>query len=181
MPDRCDMKVGPCACGAWHGSGDFQPMGFNNDDPRTLDPIFLERILYDLEWLRNGESRPADGSPEPLVAVSDPRHAVLASSRINQHHAAVASEESLTNQHMPCFDMDFRFGTVKVIESASGNTHLYMNVPMTWEQVCILLDAFQAAGLVQPGYVTACKQQQMTRLRMPGVPKIPARWVGYQE
>lgn len=25
--DRCDMLVGPCACGAWHKDGEFELIG----------------------------------------------------------------------------------------------------------------------------------------------------------
>lgn len=82
---------------------------------------------------------------------------------------------------MPCFDLDFPVKDVQVIESASGNSHLYINVPMPWADVVILLDAMEKVGLLQAGYVKACKQQHMTRLRMPGVVKIKEAWASSKE
>lgn len=163
---------------------------FINTDPRIHDPIFRDRQLFDLEWLRNGESRPSTGGSEPLVPVTDPSKAVLVSSRSTKHfekHSKVVGENvdgqyrehlEITEvpMHYPCFDLDFPFGSIKVIESASGNSHLYINVPLAWSDVVKLLDVFQEVGLLEAGYVQACKEQGMTRLRMPGVPKLPAPW-----
>lgn len=148
---------------------------FVNADPRVDNPIFVPRALWDLEWLRNGGSRPMSGGTEPLVRVTDPHRAVLASSLVAG--SGLGSEA----RHMPCFDLDFPVSDIQVIESASGNSHLYLNVPMTWDNVVILMDAMEKVGLLQAGYVKACKEQQMTRLRMPGVAKIPEAWASSKE
>jgi hypothetical protein len=156
---------------------------FLNPDERASDPIFKDRLLFDLEWLRNGESRPS-GQPEPLVPVGEPHIAVLASSIVCPNGTLVPVNEQGffvpfiqgNVEHMPYFDLDFPFKDVKVMESASGHAHLYINVPMSWDDVCILLDAFQKVGLLEAGWVKACKEQGMTRLRMPGVPKIKGGW-----
>lgn len=159
---------------------------FTNTDERVHDPVFSSRLLLDLPYLRSGESRPV-GEPEPLRVEFDAAKAVLATSvwlpagPLRAEDICIEAESLRRATHMPCFDLDFKFGTIKVIESASGKSHLYINVAMKWEDVVVLLDAFEKAGLLEPGYVKACKTQGMTRLRMPGVPKIPSKWAGYTE
>ena len=139
---------------------------FYNPDLRVEDPIFLHRALYDLEFLRTGAPRP-DG-PEKLVTVGDPHTAVLATSI---YTGPLMVNEEGGHCHMPCFDIDIPFKDMKVVQSASGNCHLYINKPMRYEQMMHLMQAMVQAGLVQKGYAQACMDQKMARLRMPGVVK----------
>jgi hypothetical protein len=155
---------------------------FKNTDERINDPIFAPRQLYDLDYLRDGRERPADMRDENLVPVDDPSAAALATSRIRPGVTSVdGGLVGSTEEHLPCFDLDFPFGSIKALKSASGNTHLYFNVPMEWPDVVKLLTVMGEVGLLQPGYVKACIAQGMTRLRMPGVVKAPAKWGHYSE
>lgn len=172
-------------------------MGEVNNDSRINDPIFDNRMLVDWAWFRKADGPRSEGK-EALQIVQAP-HAALATSvwaggyfeNVKECIPVALTDGGMfldwvqynpdDHMHMPCFDLDFKFGSIKTLESASGNTHLYINVPMTWAKILILLDAFQAADLLEAGYVKACKEQGMTRLRMPGIPKPPTKWVTYSE
>lgn len=163
-----------------------------NGDPRIYSSIYDTRLLVDWDWLRKAET-PIPEGPEALRVVTENEQALLATSvYINGTVDSTAFVQvDITDRgmmlnwehyhpddhmHQPCFDLDFPVKNIKVMESASGNAHLYLNVPMCWGQVLILLDAFEMAGLLEAGYVKACKEQGMTRVRMPGIAKPPTRW-----
>lgn len=163
-----------------------------NTDPRSNDPVFDNRMLVDWEWFRTCTGPRPEGKEALRIVPAE--EAVLATSvwaggyfeNVKEYIPVVLTDSGMfldwvkynpdDHMHMPCFDLDFKFGSIKTLASASGNTHLYINVPMPWAKVLTLLDAFQAAGLLEAGYVKACKEQGMTRLRMPGIHKPPTKW-----
>lgn len=53
--EPCDMKIGPCACGAWHQSGEFRFMGyvlFRYDKPIvTGDNVVYLTLLPSVVYL----------------------------------------------------------------------------------------------------------------------------------
>lgn len=68
--------------------------------------------------------------------------------------------------HMPAIDIDHR---VEVVESRTpGHSHLFIDVPMTWEQYIKLLTVMVEVGIVERGYLDASIKRGMTALRLNG-------------
>lgn len=88
--------------------------------------------------------------------------------------AAVRAEKAVrepTGTHTIALDIDHR---VRVVPSSTpGNSHLYIDVELEWEQYEKLLDVLGEIGVVQPGYVAASKRRKATHLRLPWVKKEP--------
>jgi len=55
--------------------------------------------------------------------------------------------------HKPIIDIDHR--VVAIESTTSGHSHLYVDVPMPWEDLVKLLDVLVEIGLVEPGYAEA--------------------------
>lgn len=55
--------------------------------------------------------------------------------------------------------------------STSGHHHLFIDREIPWEAYVNLLDAFVAAGIVEPGYVEASRIRGHTAVRLPWVRK----------
>ena len=71
--------------------------------------------------------------------------------------------------HSPALDIDV---PMRVIESSTaGHSHLFWDVPMTWEQYTKLLDVMAEVGILEPGYVEVSKKRRGTHLRTPWVRK----------
>jgi hypothetical protein len=71
--------------------------------------------------------------------------------------------------HTPVLDIDVPAQLVQ--SSTPGKHHLYIDAPMTWDTYVKLLDAMQAAGILEPGYVSASKERGFTAVRLPWVSK----------
>lgn len=71
--------------------------------------------------------------------------------------------------HKPILDIDHR--VIAIESSTPGHSHLYVDLPMPWEDLVKLLDVMVEIGLVEPGYAEACKDDGYTTLRLPWVPK----------
>lgn len=138
---------------------------FVNTDPRLNDTIFQGRVLMHSNRVEDGKSVLKYG--ESVIPWVDRAEANLCSS-IAAHGGG----------HMPCFDIDIPFNNMRILESASGNSHLYINKLMTWEQCCKLMNVMVEVGLLEAGWVKACKSQGCMRVRMPGYPK--RGWRGYR-
>lgn len=95
-----------------------------------------------------------------LVSLGD---ANLVSSRITSGEHA--------GKHTVAIDLDV--SAVLVPSSTPGHSHLYIDVPMTWETYANLLKALSAAGIVEDGYVQACIRRKHTSLRLPWIRKAP--------
>ena len=73
------------------------------------------------------------------------------------------------DSHAPCIDLDVP--AVLVPSSTPGHSHLYIDVPMTWEQYEAILTALADAGVMEQGYYRASKLRKGTHLRLPWVRK----------
>ena len=69
----------------------------------------------------------------------------------------------------PCTALDGP--AVLVPSSTPGHSHLYIDVPMTWEQYEAILTALADAGVMEQGYYRASKLRKGTHLRLPWVRK----------
>lgn len=65
-----------------------------------------------------------------------------------------------------------------VPSSTSGRHHLYIDVPVQWPDYERLLHALVAAGVVEPGYVSASVRRRASFLRLPWVRKRTAERSG---
>lgn len=71
--------------------------------------------------------------------------------------------------HRPVLDIDL---PVAVIPSSTpGHSHLYLDKEMPWDTYQELLRALEAAGIVEPGYVSASIERQYTSVRLPWIRK----------
>ncbi len=71
--------------------------------------------------------------------------------------------------HYPVLDLDIPAHLVP--SSTPGNSHLYIDVALTADQMWTLCDALAEVGILQPGYVSACKARGYTSVRLPWVKK----------
>lgn len=72
-------------------------------------------------------------------------------------------------QHAPCIDIDVPMTVVP--SSTPGHGHLYIDVPMTWEDYERLLTVMAEVGIVEQGYLRASRTRKATHLRLPWVAK----------
>lgn len=108
----------------------------------------------------------ASPSPYPDVATIDSLAALtdIADRHILSHVHAVG-----VGMHRPVIDIDL---PVKVVPSSTpGHHHLFIDAPMEWATYLNLLDAMAAAGIVEPGYVTATRERGYSTVRLPWVRK----------
>jgi hypothetical protein len=72
-------------------------------------------------------------------------------------------------RHTIALDIDHR---VRVVPSSTeGHSHLYIDVPLEWEQYEKLLKVLAEIGVVEEGYVGASIRRRATHLRLPWVRK----------
>lgn len=67
--------------------------------------------------------------------------------------ADVVSSLGLDGSHYPVLDLDFPC-ELRPSETP-GHFHLYIDTAVEWEKYVVVLEAMGAAGLLEPGYVTA--------------------------
>jgi hypothetical protein len=75
-----------------------------------------------------------------------------------------------TGMHAPTLDID-RMAVRVVGSSTEGNFHLFIDKEMPWERYEALLIAFEGAGILEHGYVSASIERQCTFVRKEGVSK----------
>ena len=117
--------------------------------PRTLHIANLDAHEY-----KEGEhpERTRDISAANIVSSIDGGHVPGSSAR-----------------HWPVLDLDIP--AVLVPSSTPGHSHLYVDVAVPDGIFWDLCDALAAAGILQPGYVSACKSRGFTSVRLPWVRK----------
>ena len=74
-----------------------------------------------------------------------------------------------SGKHYPVLDLDFPVTLVP--SSTPGHFHLYLDRPVDEGSYWKLCDALAEAGLLEPGYVSACKERGYTSVRLPWVKK----------
>jgi hypothetical protein len=74
--------------------------------------------------------------------------------------------------HLVLLDLDVPAHLVP--SSTPGHSHLYIELPMSWERYEALLAALAAAGIVEPGYLQVSRKRRATHLRLPWVKKATA-------
>lgn len=107
---------------------------------------------------------PSDGYGKPCSPVDNIYSANLISSEI--------ADGEYAGQHTVAIDLDVPARLVP--SSTPGHSHLYIDVPMTWDRYVAVLDALADAGVVQHGYVKASEIRKFTTLRLPWIRKEAA-------
>lgn len=83
--------------------------------------------------------------------------------------ANLVSSETIHGDHMPVLDLDVR--AFLVPSSTPGNSHLYINHNMLWEDYVKLITVMAEVGILEEGYVKASIARGATFVRRPGVYK----------
>lgn len=87
----------------------------------------------------------------------------LISSEIADH------DDPFNPLHAPAIDIDH---PCRLVESSTpGHFHLYIDVPMAFDQYVALLTMMVHAGIVEPGYLAAAERRGATFVRAPGIKK----------
>src|SRR6187399_43822 len=76
----------------------------------------------------------------------------------------------LDGRHEPTLDIDHN--CVLLPSTTPGHFHLYIDVPMSWENYQKLLDVMAEVGILEKGYVDVSKKYGATYVRMPHVKKV---------
>ena len=136
---------------------DSEPTTYLCDDPKLQAPVAegvqppgtIQRRRYLAVYSDDGCRLTTDDPMAPLVGSS-----------------IVGSD-----MHAPALDIDVP--AYLVPSSTPGHSHLYIDVPMTWEQYVRLMEVLASVGVVETGYVNASVLRGASMLRRPGVTKSP--------
>lgn len=104
------------------------------------------------EWGDNGDGREVTTDPEKVEAFSSKTGALFC-----------------TPMHALVLDIDVPAWLVP--SSTPGHSHLYVDLSVTEDDLWDFLDKAAAIGLVEVGYVSACKSRGMTSVRAPWIVK----------
>lgn len=116
-------------------------------------PHVLRAVRFKGEVTDYGEK--TDGDPATLETAN-----VYTSEIADGSHAG---------QHTVAIDLDV---PARLIPSSTpGHSHLYVDVPMTWDKYSALLAALADAGVIEPGYEASAKRRKWTSLRLPWIKK----------
>lgn len=101
----------------------------------------------------------ADGLDKIDVDYSLPAVPARSAERAN----LIASATDEHNVHLPILDVDH---SCRLVESSPGKFHLFIDVPMTWDAYCRLLDVMTEVGVLEANWVEACKRDGATMVRL---------------
>lgn len=161
--DNREINVGNCLCLSGTRC-DLPCLGSITDRPAT-EPI------NDVRWLSSWPHklfkvlRWADDSSDPFPTPVEE----VATDNVDEADIIASSIAGDDNMHTIMLDIDLP--AILVPSGTPGNSHLYIDKPVSWETYCRLLDALANAGIVQPGYAAASKARGYTALRLPWKPK----------
>lgn len=66
-------------------------------------------------------------------------------------------------RHLPTLDVDW---PARVVETSPGKSHLFIDVPMSWESYLELLEVMTRVGILEAGWVEASKREGATVVRL---------------
>lgn len=93
-------------------------------------------------------------------------------SKVTEHDVIdFGSLEPVDTIAMRCLAIDIDVPAWLIPSSTEGHSHLYVDLLVTDDALWTFLDAAAEIGLVESGYVAACKARGMTSLRAPWVRK----------
>ncbi len=77
----------------------------------------------------------------------------------------MVTSELTDGRHAPAIDLDVPAWLIP--SRTPGNSHLYIDVPMTWRQYRRILKALRDGGVIEPGYYAMAVKKGRTSLRRP--------------
>lgn len=136
-----------------------------------------------LEWIKSNklakvtkwvvDSEVDDGGMEGVEFTENLNQAdIITSQRKVMNGLSTLHENPARTQHSIVLDIDVPCELVR--SSSGGNSHLYIDARASWDAIEVMLDALQAVGVLQPGYVAASKARKFTAVRLPWVHKRDA-------
>jgi hypothetical protein len=72
-------------------------------------------------------------------------------------------------RHMPAIDLDIPHSYLP--SSTPGHGHLFIDMPMSWEQYELLLTVLHSVGIIEDGFFRLSLQRKASFLRKPGTYK----------
>lgn len=84
--------------------------------------------------------------------------------------ATLVTSVTDTTKHLPVIDLDVE--SFLVPSTTEGHSHLYINVPVTFDGLVEILTVLNKHGIVQDGYLRATVSRGYSAVRYPGTPKI---------
>lgn len=87
----------------------------------------------------------------------------------NVKDANLITSESRPGRHIPVLDIDFEAALIP--STTEGHYHLYLDVEMPWPKYVALLEALNAAGIIQDGFLAGAKERGYSSLRLPHIDK----------
>lgn len=133
----------------------------------TLDELRERRLPLDGQALArtNFESTEYDGNDHEGVVDLDQANLItsmVAAGGLSRLGGPFATHKVVVDVDLP----------VSVIASSTpGHFHLFIDKAMDWTTYLALLGALTAAGIVEPGYLSAAEQRGHTAVRLPWVRK----------
>ncbi|WVX89557.1 hypothetical protein SEA_HITCHHIKER_20 [Microbacterium phage HitchHiker] len=116
-----------------------------------------------LRWadvLHDSESDEPEGETR---VVTDFAHANLINSDMVDRLGSPVNGHQFSN-HKLVLDIDY---PVKVIESSPGKSHLYIDKPITWDELISIMMTLVTAGIVERNYAMASIRRGYTSVRVP--------------
>lgn len=127
-------------------------------NPFSRGPVGLKRLFMRIDQDRLDRNREDyDAGPEAYEFVSESEANLVTSATGNG------------DWHLPVIDLDVPHRLEP--SSTPGHSHLYIDVPVKWDDYVALLNELANAGIVEFGYVEASKAKGATMVRKPGVTK----------
>ena len=121
----------------------------------TLAPRTLHTVEFAADYPGPEPEKVTDLADANLISSIDP-----------------GTEPGMFAEHRPVLDLDVP--AFLVPSSTPGHSHLYLDVKMDDATFWRLLEALADAGVLEPGYVRACKSRGYTSVRLPWIKKAEA-------
>lgn len=75
-------------------------------------------------------------------------------------HGGAQRQQNPDVQHMPVLDIDHQCYLMP--SETEGHFHLYIDVPMSWEDYAKLIEVMGEVGILEPGYVNMSRARMAT-------------------
>lgn len=119
----------------------------------------IQRLFFSSEAVARNESYDGNGAQ----IIDAPRMTAEADANL------VGSQTDHAGIHMPVLDLDFPARLEP--SSTPGHFHLYLDVPLDWNEYTDMLTSLQRVGVLEDGFVGASLAKGGTFVRKPGVLK----------
>lgn len=137
-------------------------------------PILTNKLYHVKHWKNDSadDSAEPEGNTTEVTSLDEAnvvssKHRKLALTFDGEFPDCPFKEQEV---HSPVLDIDVPAALVP--SSTPGHSHLYLAVPLTWDDYQKLLDVLADVGILEPGYVAASKARGYTAVRLPWIHKL---------